>query len=73
LKSCNGFGLEPNLDLYYIKNPDFENYYIDHYYSKSIEEFIEKINKGCAFLEDSIPYKLHRINRFFTNKTSLKN
>ena len=28
LKSCNGFGLEPNLDLYYIKNPDFEYYYI---------------------------------------------
>lgn len=65
LKSCNGFGLKPNLDLYFMKNPDYEYYYIDHYYCKSVEEFIEKINKGCAMQEDSVPYKIHRINRYF--------
>ncbi len=48
-----------------MKNPDYEYYYIDHYYCKSVEEFIEKINKGCAMQEDSVPYKIHRINRYF--------
>ena len=27
-------------------NPDYEFYYIKHYYTKSVQEFIEKIDRG---------------------------
>ena len=43
---------------------DYNYYYIDHYYSKSTEEFIDKLNKGDAMFR-SIGYALHRINKYF--------
>ena len=48
-----------------MKNTDFENYYIDHYYSKSVEEFVKKVNKGDGFYEKKTNYKKHRIKRYF--------
>ena len=66
MKGCNGFGEEAELNqLDHIKNPDYEYYYIDHYYSKSVEEFIEKINKGDVYFENKISFKMHRIKRYF--------
>ena len=63
---CNGYGKEADLvNRAYIKNSDFENYYIDHYYSKSLEEFVKKVNKGDGFYEKKINYKKHRIRRYF--------
>ena len=40
LKTCDGFGHPKQIDGIITKNADFEYYYIDHYYSKSTEEFI---------------------------------
>ena len=46
IKGCNGDGEIQELNkLDHMKNPDYENFYIDHYYSKSLEEFVEKINQ----------------------------
>lgn len=44
LKSCDGFGRKKK-----IFKPDNEYYYFDHYYSKSTEEFIEKLKKGDVY------------------------
>ena len=67
LKGCNGFGLKLELDdSYLIKNPDFKYYYIDHFYSKSLEEFVEKLKKGCPNNYHDIKFTLFRINRYFT-------
>ena len=67
IKGCNGFGQTPIFqNYYYMKNADYRYYYIDHYYSKSVEEFTEKINKGCAFSGGDIKYKLFRIKRYFS-------
>ena len=66
IKGCNGYGKIQKLskkDL--MKHPDFNNYYIDHYYSKSVEEFIEKLNKGDVFYENKTSFKMHRIKRYF--------
>jgi len=51
--------------------PDFNNYYIDHYNFKSTEEFINKINKGDAlFFKDN---QLDRIRVYFgINKITIK-
>ena len=66
MKGCNGFGKEAELNQHdHIKNPDFEYYYIDHFYSKSLEEFVEKINKGDVFFDNKLSFKMHRIKRYF--------
>ena len=44
---------------------DYQFYYIDHYFSKSTEEFIDKINKGDAMFR-SKKYALHRISKYFS-------
>ena len=65
-KGCNGYGKKAKLiNRAYMKNSDFENYYIDHYYSKSVEEFVKKVNKGDGFFEKKLNYKKHRIRRYF--------
>ena len=65
LKNCNGFG-KPQI-LFGLKAPiaDFYYYYIDHYYSKSTEEFINKLNKGDAYFKDDIKNILNRISYYF--------
>lgn len=71
---CNGNGKKSVLiNDKKMKNPDFENYYIDHYYFKSIEEFIEKINRGDNYFGKGIFLKIVRIKRFFRyNKVTSK-
>ena len=73
-KGCNGYGEEAKLiNRTYMNNSDFENYYIDHYYSKSVEEFINKINKGDCYFEQKEKYKKKRIRRYFDfNEMTLK-
>ena len=46
LKACNGFGKKPKLKSILSLDPDYEFYYIKHYYSKTVQEFIDKINRG---------------------------
>ena len=67
VRACNGFGIEINLDEeFYLPNSDANYNYIDHFYSKSIEEFIAKIKKGSAVNGNSEKFKLIRIIRFFS-------
>ena len=66
VKGCNGDGKESELlNTKFMKNCDFKYYYIDHYYFKSLEEFIEKINKGDNYFGDKLWFKMVRLNRFF--------
>ena len=44
LKTCDGFGIVRR----YLK-PDYKYYYFKHYYSKSTEEFIDKLQKGDVY------------------------
>ena len=63
-KNCNGFGHSNKNDGIFAIEKDYKNYYIDHYYCKSTEEFINKLNKGDAFFS-SQSYTLHRIDKYF--------
>lgn len=55
------------------KETDFENYYIEHYFFKSTEEFIDKINKGCALFAQDQNYKMSRIKAYLGyNKVTLE-
>ena len=63
-KNCNGFGYLYQHRHRFATEKDYKYYYIDHYYSKSTEEFIDKINKGDAMFR-SKRYALYRIYKNF--------
>jgi len=65
IKACDGFGKEIKLNNFYMENSDHKYYYIDHYYSKSLEEFVNKINKGSVVSGQNKKFKFFRIIRYF--------
>ena len=46
LIACDGFGKKSQVKKIESLNPDYEFNFIRHYYGKSVQEFIEKINRG---------------------------
>lgn len=61
LKFCNSFGKLND------KTPDFKINFIKHYYFKSTEEFIEKINRGDGVSNNTEELKLKKIKFYFKN------
>ena len=74
LESCNGFGKKSLLNGINSIEPDFKNNYINHYYGKSLEEFVEKVKNGCAALGKTNITMIAKIIRYFEiyNKTEIK-
>ena len=62
LSSCDGFGRPTKIVGIVTEKSDFYYYYIDHYYCKSTEEFINKITKGDVLYKDG---KMPKINNYF--------
>jgi hypothetical protein len=73
IPSCNSYGKIINFTRKnHMKNLDFENYYIDHYYFKSLEEFIQKIKKGDTYFGHDKNFLKHRLRRYLRiNKITL--
>ena len=46
---CDGFGIKVNLSSIYRSKPDFSVNYFDHYFTKSAEEYLNKMKKGDVF------------------------
>ena len=64
LRNCNGFGHPNKIKNIFTTEPDYKYYYIDHYYTKSTEEFINKINRGDIF-NNSTEYFLHKVHKYY--------
>ena len=71
LRSCNGFGHIKTYNLIYTTEPDYNYYYIDHFFSKSTMELIDKMTKGDA-LHESEKYSMFRINKYFSQSNITK-
>ena len=70
LIACDGFG-KIKKGIYFSKKRDYKKFYIDHYYTKSTEEFIEKMMKGCV--ASGRKKRLGIIsNYFYINKITLE-
>ena len=66
-ESCNSFGLKKKfLNIIHTDKPDYNYYYIDHFYSKSTEEFINNINRGDCFYGNNTKLNLYWIKRYFS-------
>ena len=48
LTACDGFGKIKKHHKFFIQKRDYIYYYIIHYYTKSSQEFIDKMKKGCV-------------------------
>ena len=71
LKSCNSSGLHEKLNGHYSLYRDEKYYFIDHYYSKSTEEFIKKLVKGDAIRNDP-QYIYERVDKYFSQSEPTK-
>lgn len=56
-----------------LKNPDYKDYYFDHFYTKTAEEYIEKKNRGDCFFGKDLRIDMYAIGVFFAlNKITLE-
>lgn len=66
VQACNGFGKKIKLNKeYFMINSDSKFYYIDHYFTKSLEEFIGKIKRGSAVHGKDEEFQFFRVIRYF--------
>ena len=65
LISCDGFGKIKNIENIRTNESDYTFNYIDHYFSKSTEEFIKKLLRGSAVHGFKIEKKKRRIKEYF--------
>ena len=64
-KNCNSFGHSNKYNVIYSTEPDYK-YYIDHYYGKSTEEFIFKLNKKLSPIYTDKGFFYWRIKKYFS-------
>ena len=73
IKNCNSFGHSNKYSGIFTTEPDFQYYYIDHYYGKSTEEFIFKINNKASPISNTTKFLYKRIYKYFIeNKITLQ-
>ena len=65
VNGCNGYGENVKLKDFYMEKQDFKNYYIDKYFSKSVDEFIEKLNSDDMLMEDDKSTKINTFDNYF--------
>ena len=65
-KNCNSFGHKNKYSIIYATEPDYKYYYIDHYYGKSTEEFIYKINNKASPIYNTTSFLYNRIEKYFS-------
>lgn len=65
IEACDSYGRKSQVKGIKSVRPDYENYYINHYFGKSFEEFIEKSTKGNATIGKNNISIMTKINRYF--------
>ena len=70
-QKCNALGHFNSTIGIFAKEPDTENYYYDHFYSKSTEEFINKLTRGDSWNMEST-YMMHKIKKYFSQSRITK-
>lgn len=75
----NTINCRPNGNILedYLSPPDYSKAYINHYTTKSTEEFVERLNKGDVFYKPDIYYLTYKIKEYYflfnkINKTKIE-
>ena len=75
ITSCDGFGniITNKYNNIHLDKPDHKNFYFDHFYFKSSDEYLEKLNKGSVFYGKKRGYDLYWFQLYFAiNKITNK-
>lgn len=67
IKGCDGEGRFIKYKGILNPNPDYEKYYINHYYSKSLEEFVNKLKRGDGEKGATKKNDYYQISHIFYN------
>ena len=62
---CNGYGIIINQSSIHLNPPDHKNYYFDHFYFKSSEEYLHKLDVGDVFFGGKRGYHLYWFQIYF--------
>ena len=65
MSSFDEFARKSNTFKIFNLNPDFKINFINHYFGKSLEEFVEKIKRGSAAIGLPNTSLIAKINRYF--------
>ena len=65
VKSCDGNGRKSRIQFILSLKPDYKYNYIKHYYGKTVQEFIEKINRGDLMRGNNKAIVEWAIEKFF--------
>ena len=65
LRSCDGFGKKKEVNGIITNESDHYYNYIDHYWSKSTEEFMNKLLRGDVVLGNATSHFLKSIGKYF--------
>ena len=66
LTVCDGFGKIKEIQNIITNESDHYYYYIDHYYSKSTEEFVNKLLRGSVTYGNNTDYYMERLKVYFS-------
>ena len=66
LLSCDGFGRIKTVNGIITNDSDHYYNYIDHYWAKSTEEFVNKLAKGSVAVGFNVSHAMRRINIYFS-------
>ena len=71
--NCNGFGQSITPRSIHLDRPDHKYFYYDHFYFKSSEEYLHKLNVGDVFYGEKKGYDLFRFEIYFSiNEITMK-
>lgn len=65
IKACNGFGKNSKTKGIISIEPDYDYYYINHYFGKSTEEFVNKIKRGDILRGNNSDINNFQIYKYF--------
>ena len=67
ITSCDGFGniITTKYNNIHLDKPDHKNFYFDHFYFKSLDEYLEKLNKASVFYGKKRGYNLYWFQLYF--------
>ena len=63
--NCNGFGKLIKRKSIHLDKPDHKYFYFHHFYFKSSEEYLKKLNVGSVFFGRKRGYKLFNFQLYF--------
>ena len=65
ITNCNGFGKIIIQKDHILRKPDHHKFYFDHYYFKSAEEFVNKLDVGDAFFGNKRGFNIYWFQIYF--------